>query len=128
MSQAQPVPPPSAEPDQNPREKLGRLPAAALGSYDEFMKTGSEQALGVLVAEVLKYCLAKNLDRTSDVRWVDDARLVEDLGFDSLATIETVFFFEDLFQISVSNEEIAKVKTLGDLRRFVRGKLGAAKA
>jgi acyl carrier protein len=128
MSQAQPVPPPAADPDQNPREKLGRLPAAALRGYDEFMKTGDEQALGALVVEVLKYCLAKNLDQKADVKWVDDARLVEDLGFDSLATIETVFFFEDLFHISVSNEEIAKVKTLGDLRQFVRGKLGAAKA
>lgn len=128
MSQAQPVPPPSAEPDRNPREKLARLPAAALSGYDEFMSTGSEQALGALVVEVLKYCLAKNLDQKADVRWVEDARLVEDLGFDSLATIETVFFFEDLFHISVSNEEIAKVKTLGDLRQFVRGKLEAGKA
>jgi acyl carrier protein len=128
MSQAQPVPPPSAEPDRNPREKLGRLPAAALASYDEFMRTGSGEALGALVVEVLKYCLAKNPDQKGDVRWVEDARLVEDLGFDSLATIETVFFFEDLFQISVSNEEIAKVKTLGELRQFVRGKLEAGKA
>jgi acyl carrier protein len=92
------------------------------------MRTGSGEALGALVVEVLKYCLAKNPDQKGDVRWVEDARLVEDLGFDSLATIETVFFFEDLFQISVSNEEIAKVKTLGELRQFVRGKLEAGKA
>ena len=128
MSQANPVPPPSAAPDRDPREKLGRLPAAALRSYDEFTKTGSEQALGVLVVEVLKYFLAKKLDQKGEVRWVDNVRLLEELGFDSLATIETVFFFEDLFQISVSNDEIAKVKTLGDLRRFVRDKLESAKA
>jgi|SRR5271157_4864514 len=128
MHQAQPIPTPSADPSRNPKEKLARLPPDASRNYQVFMETGDEQALAGLVIEALKYCLPKNSASGSNVPWADDARLMEDLGFDSLATIETVFFFEDLFQISVSNEEIANVKTVGDLRRFVRGKLEAGKA
>jgi acyl carrier protein len=63
----------------------------------------------------------------TNAAWPDDTRLVDDLGFDSLATIETVFFIEDLFQISVSNDEIMTVRTVGDLRRFLKSKLETGK-
>jgi len=92
------------------------------------MATGDEEALTGLVIDVLNYYLPKGSIARTNVAWPEDARLVEDLGFDSLATIETVFFIEDLFQISVSNDEIMKVSTVGDLRRFLRGKIGAGRA
>jgi acyl carrier protein len=90
------------------------------------MEKGDEQALAGLVFDVLNYYLPKS-SMARNTAWPEDARLVEDLGFDSLATIETVFFIEDLFQISVSNDEIMTVRTVGDLRRFVRSKLEAGK-
>jgi 3-hydroxyacyl-[acyl-carrier-protein] dehydratase len=128
MSQAQPLPVVPATANRHAEEKLERLPAGALENYRTFLKSGAEQALAGLVLEALNYFQPKTFAAISGRELPDGTRLIEDLGFDSLATIETVFFFEDLFQISVSNDEIMTVRTVGDLRRFLQGKLAAGKA
>lgn len=55
-------------------------------------------------------------------------RLIDDLGFDSLAITEVVFFTEDLFGINITNEEIIQVRTIDDLRGFLHRKVGARPA
>lgn len=45
--------------------------------------------------------------------------LVEDLGADSLDVVELIMAFEDEFNISLPDEEIAKFKTVGDIVTFI---------
>ncbi len=52
-----------------------------------------------------------------------DMKLMEDLGYDSLAVAETVFFFEDLFKVRIQNTELMTVRTIGELEQFVVKKL-----
>jgi len=52
-----------------------------------------------------------------------DMKLMEDLGYDSLAVAETVFFFEDLFKVRIQNTELMSVRTIGELQTFVMKKL-----
>ena len=56
----------------------------------------------------------------------EDLRLIEDLGFDSLAVAETVFFFEDLFGVTIQTQEILALRTVGELQAFVGQNLAAA--
>ena len=101
-------------------DKLRRLPPSISLDFQSFQSSGDEAALTrVIIAALSDHAP----DKARNVKnWSDDTRLVEDIGFDSLAIAETVFFFEDLFQISISNEEIMQLKTVGELRIFVVAK------
>ncbi|MFT4546319.1 MAG: acyl carrier protein [Verrucomicrobiales bacterium] len=48
-----------------------------------------------------------------------DAKFIEDLGADSLDTVELVMAFEEEFSIEVPDEEAEKLQTVGDVIRFV---------
>lgn len=101
-------------------EKLRRLPASATEDYQAFRSTGSEESLTRLIIAVLSDHAPDKASRVTE--WKDGLSLIDDIGFDSLAIAESVFFFEDLFRISISNEEIVQVRTLGELRAFVKAK------
>ncbi len=101
-------------------EKLKRLPTSAAKNYATFCSSHDEAALTQLIIAVL---VDHSPTRAGGIEtWGDHIRLVEDVGFDSLAIAETVFFFEDLFNISINNEEIAQLGTIGELRAFIMRK------
>jgi len=49
-----------------------------------------------------------------------NARLVEDLGADSLDVVELIMSFEDEFGVSLPDEQLAKIKTVGDIVNFIK--------
>ena len=117
------VPSPAADPE----ESIRHLPEAARAGYREFRESGRLEALDPLIVAILEDFLPRKAARSlQDLP--GDARLIEDLGFDSLAITEVVFFTEDLFGIRIANEEILQVRTLDDLRRFIREKISARSA
>jgi len=54
----------------------------------------------------------------------DDARFIEDLGADSLDTVELVMAFEDRFNIEIPDEDAEKIRTVGDAVRYLEEKKG----
>ena len=47
------------------------------------------------------------------------ARLVEDLGADSIDVVELIMAFEDEFGVSLPDEDIASMKTVGDIVNYI---------
>lgn len=120
---------PSASPSSPPlgrptarEEIIRRLPPAAREALSRFETAGDLQALDVVIGAVLGDFMPRAPASPLETQ-PGTTRLIEDLGFDSLAITELVFLMEDLFGICIGNEEILLVRTLDDLRNFIRGKV-----
>ena len=54
-----------------------------------------------------------------------EASFMEDLGADSLDTVELVMAFEKEFDIDIPDEEAEKLRTVGDELKYLHEKLGS---
>ncbi len=116
-----PVPAPNAvDLPESAATLLRHFPDDVRQAYQRMRASGDPQAADTLVLAIV----ADHMPR-SGTPIVDHAVLVDDLGFDSVAIAEMVFFIEDLLQVSVTNAEILQVRTVAELRAFVRAKLAA---
>jgi acyl carrier protein len=111
---------PGAAPDQ-----LRHMPEAVRIAYERFVAGGNRADLDTVTVAILQDFRHKG---TPPADYAPHLRLIEDLGFDSLAIAEIVFYAEDLFHITISNDEIVQVRTVGELCRFVGRKVGLASA
>ena len=52
----------------------------------------------------------------------DEANFIDDLGADSLDTVELVMAFEEEFGAEISDTEAEKILTVGDAIKFIENK------
>ena len=52
----------------------------------------------------------------------DEANFIDDLGADSLDTVELVMAFEEEFGSEISDSEAEKILTVGDAIKFIENK------
>lgn len=107
--------------------KLRHLTPAAQAAFRRFQLSGDAAALDPVINAILEDFIPKAPEKPLG-EMPGGTALMDDLGFDSLAITEVVFFTEDLFGISIANDEIMQVRTLDDLRGFVRRKVTLRKA
>jgi acyl carrier protein len=55
----------------------------------------------------------------------ENASFMEDLGADSLDTVELVMAFEKEFDIDIPDEEAEKLRTVGDALKYLHEKMGS---
>ncbi len=53
-----------------------------------------------------------------------EASFIDDLGADSLDTVELVMAFEEKFDIEIPDEDAEKMRSVGDALTYLKSKLG----
>jgi len=73
------------------------------------------------VSAKVKKIVADHL-AVEEVKVTDEASFIDDLGADSLDTVELVMAFEEEFGSEISDSDAEKILTVGDAIKFIESK------
>ena len=115
--------PEDSSPEDDPvlRDALKRCSPATYYAACKFKKSRQPADLNIVVLGIMERFVEREL-RTKLSAAADSLRLREDLGLDSLTMMEIVMIAEEVLRITVSNEELTKLRTLGDVQAFILAK------
>ena len=71
------------------------------------------------IAERVKKIVVEHLGADED-KVNENASFIDDLGADSLDTVELVMAFEEEFKIEIPDEAAEKIQTVGDAVKFIQ--------
>jgi acyl carrier protein len=77
--------------------------------------------MGDDVVGKLKKIVAEHLG-IDEAKITEEASFIDDLGADSLDTVELVMAFEEEFGSEISDSEAEKILTVGDAIKFIENK------
>ena len=70
------------------------------------------------IADRVKKIVVEHLGVEAD-KVTENASFIDDLGADSLDTVELVMAFEEEFGVEVPDEEAEKLQTVGDVVKYI---------
>jgi len=73
------------------------------------------------IGNKVKKMVAEHLG-VDEAKVTDQANFIDDLGADSLDTVELVMAFEEEFGSEISDSEAEKILTVGDAIKFIENK------
>ena len=104
------------------REALKRCSPSTFEAAVQFRKTGNPEHVPAVVIGVIERFVEPDLRiKLKDAD--DDLRLIEDLGIDSLTMMEIVILVEDVLQLTINNDELRNLRTVGDVKTFIDCKI-----
>jgi acyl carrier protein len=74
----------------------------------------AEKSIADRVKEIIVEQLGVNPDQVTP-----EAKFIEDLGADSLDTVELVMAFEEEFGAEIPDEDAEKLQTVGDVVKYI---------
>jgi 3-hydroxyacyl-[acyl-carrier-protein] dehydratase len=104
------------------REALKRCSPSTFEAAVQFRRTGNAEHVPAVVIGVIERFVEPDLRmKLKDAD--DDLRLIEDLGIDSLTMMEIVILVEDVLQMTINNDELRNLRTVGDVKTFIDCKI-----
>lgn len=71
-----------------------------------------------MIFEKVKSILSEQLDLEEDTITMD-SDIADDLGADSIDIVDMIMSLEDEFEIELPDEDMAKIKTVGDVVNYI---------
>lgn len=75
-----------------------------------------------MVFDKVKKIIVDQLDVEED-KVIEAASITDDLGADSLDVVDLVMSFEEEFDIEIPDDQVEKIKTVGDIVKFIEEKV-----
>lgn len=101
------------------QEALKRCSAPTYRAAVRFRRTGNPEHLPAIVHGVIERYVDRDLRAKLKPADEDNLRLRQDLGIDSLTIMEILLLAEEVLQVSINNEELPALRTVGDIKTFV---------
>ncbi len=104
------------------RDALKRCSEQAITAAIDFNESRNPDLVPTIVMGIIERFVepeVRPLVRKGD----DNARLMEDLGIDSLLMVEIVMLIEETLSLSIENEELRNLRTVGDVKVYLDAKL-----
>jgi acyl carrier protein len=106
----------------NLRTALKRCSVETIEAAVRFRATGNPDALPTIVYGIIERHLTPEHSQSLAAA-PDSTRLIEDLGVDSLTMLEIVLSIEEAINISIENDELREIRTLGEVKTFITQKI-----
>lgn len=75
-----------------------------------------------MVFDKVKKIIVDQIDVEED-KVTEAASITDDLGADSLDVVDLVMSFEEEFDIEIPDDQVEKIKTVGDIVKFIEEKV-----
>lgn len=103
-------------------DTLNHCSAATRAAAGRFRQAGGTEHLPAIISGIIERFVEPEF-RGKLANPNDQLRMSEDLGIDSLTMMEIVMLTEDVFQISINNDEAHRLRTVGNFMPFIERKL-----
>jgi acyl carrier protein len=103
------------------------VPQSVRDDYNAWLANGDDVALSHLISHLFSSLEIPNYEEVLKTKG-DGASFSTDMGIDSLTLAEILFYTEDLLSIRISNEDVSKLRTIGDLKAYLASHRGECKA
>jgi Phosphopantetheine attachment site len=110
------------------RDPLRRFPKAVREAAERFRSSGDTRFLANLIDGVIEYYVDPAKRARLKAPGADRLKLTSDLGVDSLTLLEIVFLAEEVLGISIDDEQLRPLSTVGDMKQAVLAKFGSPAA
>ena len=110
----------SGDDESSLREALRRCPVYAYQAACRFRRTGNPDYVPAVLHGIIERFVDPEL-RPRLQQSADELRLQEDLGLDSLTLMEVIMLAEDVLQVCINSHDLRELRTLGQIKQYIRG-------